>query len=386
MLNIDDVMIRSVAMTERCVSGQFNTSCNAARSLVVLSLLLAAGCRPRAADSVRILFVGDIMAHDAQIASALKAGGTYDFSSVFTYVAPIIGAADIAVGNLEVTLPGNPPYTGYPFFRSPDALAASLQEAGFDMFMAANNHAGDSGFEGVLRTLECLDRLGIAHAGTYASYNARQKQSPLIIERNGFRFAFLNYTYGLNVTTGLQDSVVNVIDEEAMATDLASEQCRTADAVVVYLHWGSEYTTRPDPDQEQLAANLVKMGADAVIGSHPHVVQTIKRLEIATVDGGARTGLVAYSLGNFVSNQSLPGTDSGLMLEVEWSRSHKFDKPSISRVVARPTWCRKIRQHDGKTSYAVIPVREALTGSVSGLNLSDQERDELSKLSAPDVR
>ncbi|HEX7015618.1 MAG TPA: CapA family protein, partial [Cyclobacteriaceae bacterium] len=107
-----------------------------------------------AQDTTRIslLFAGDIMGHDSQIASAYDpASGQYDYTTCLASMKPYIESADIAIGNLEVTLAG-PPYKGYPQFSSPDALAVAVREMGFDALVTANNHSVDRGKKGILRT------------------------------------------------------------------------------------------------------------------------------------------------------------------------------------------------------------------------------------------
>ena len=93
------------------------------------------------------------MGHTPQIhAAEIKKNKTYNYKPSFEYIAPIIRAADLAIGNLEVTLPGRPPYSGYPTFQSPDDLAKDLKWAGFDVLVTANNHSNDSGKRGCLAT------------------------------------------------------------------------------------------------------------------------------------------------------------------------------------------------------------------------------------------
>ena len=97
----------------------------------------------------KLLFVGDVMQHKPQIKAAeIVPNKSYDYESCFKYVSPIIKKADLAVGNLEVTLPGKPPYQGYPQFRSPDDLAKGLRFSGFDMMVTSNNHSNDAGKTG----------------------------------------------------------------------------------------------------------------------------------------------------------------------------------------------------------------------------------------------
>ena len=127
------------------------------------------------------MFTGDIMGHDGQIASAYDdSTGTYSYDSVFRYISPLLSAADIAIGNLEVTL-GGAPYKGYPAFSSPDALAEACRDAGFDILTTANNHAADRGPKGITRTIRVLDSLEIRHTGTWINSEARDSLSPLMI-------------------------------------------------------------------------------------------------------------------------------------------------------------------------------------------------------------
>ena len=116
---------------------------------------------------VSLLFIGDIMGHGSQIQSAFnKDSKTYDYASVFSKVTPIIKRTDFAIANLEVTLAG-PPFTGYPQFSSPDALAVACKNSGIDVLVTANNHSCDRRKNGLLRTIHVLDSLEIKHTGTF---------------------------------------------------------------------------------------------------------------------------------------------------------------------------------------------------------------------------
>ena len=95
-------------------------------------------------DTLRLIFSGDIMGHAPQIKSAETGPNQYDYRPCFRYVKPILERADLAIGNLELTLPGKGPYSGYPMFRSPDALAVALRDAGFDILVTANHHSNAS--------------------------------------------------------------------------------------------------------------------------------------------------------------------------------------------------------------------------------------------------
>src|SRR5690606_33958239 len=167
-----------------------------------------------AQDTTRIslLFAGDIMGHDSQIASAFDPDTkTYDYTSCFARMRPYIQSADIAFGNLEVTLAG-PPYKGYPQFSSPDELAVTLKNVGMDVLVTANNHSLDRGKKGLERTIMMLDSLGILHTGTFRDTVERMNDYPLFVEKNGFNLALLNYTYGTNGIRVTKPNVINMID------------------------------------------------------------------------------------------------------------------------------------------------------------------------------
>lgn len=111
-----------------------------------------------AQERITLLFVGDLMQHQAQIDAARTPEGTYDYSSCFALVKEQIAQADIAIGNLEVTLGGRP-YKGYPAFSAPDEYLSAIKEAGFDILLTANNHCLDRRRHGLERTLLMLDSL-----------------------------------------------------------------------------------------------------------------------------------------------------------------------------------------------------------------------------------
>jgi poly-gamma-glutamate synthesis protein (capsule biosynthesis protein) len=123
-------------------------------------------------STLSLLFMGDIMGHDSQIASALQADSSYDYNEVFAYLKNEISEVDVAIANLEVTLAG-PPFKGYPQFSSPDALAVAAKKAGIDIFGTANNHSVDRGKSGLIRTIHILDSLERKPTGSFGSLEAK---------------------------------------------------------------------------------------------------------------------------------------------------------------------------------------------------------------------
>jgi poly-gamma-glutamate synthesis protein (capsule biosynthesis protein) len=275
-----------------------------------------------AQDTTRIslLFVGDIMQHDSNIAAAYNSTDKkYDYSACFEYAAPILRSADLTIGNLELTLAGAP-YKGYPQFSAPDALAVQLKRLGFDVLVTANNHSLDRRKKGVERTIRVLDSLQIQHTGTFRDSAERASIYPLQIEKNGFRFSLLNYTYGTNGIPVTKPNIVNLIDTAAIKIDLAKAKAQQTDAIIVFMHWGAEYQSLPNAEQKKLAALCFREGAKLVMGAHPHVLQPM-------VWNQKDDQLIAYSLGNFISGQRPRYRDGGAML---WVDLHKITKDSIS--------------------------------------------------------
>ncbi len=298
---------------------------------------------------LRLAFTGDIMAHQDQLDAARRPDGQYDFSGSFTYVQDILRGGDLAIGNLELTFSGGPPYAGYPTFRTPDALASALRKAGFNLLLTANNHANDGGAEGITHTLGVLKQNYFYHTGTYGTPLEKEAAHPLIVYRNGFKLAFLNYTYGLNAPHVKAPALVNFMDEAEMRKDIETARRLQADAIIVALHWGEEYTHIPTGGQRELARRLIEWGADLAIGAHPHVVQPVEWI----FDRWGEPKLVAYSLGNFFSGMRLPGTDGGIILEVELVKNERG--VSIESCHFIPIWCYPERAADGRRIYRVLP-------------------------------
>lgn len=271
---------------------------------------------PRSAE---LLFAGDAMQHQAQIDQArlLDGKGGYDYSDCFTYIAPTVTEADYAVCNLEVPLGGGPDYTGYPCFSAPDSYAVALRDAGFDMFMTANNHSLDRRDPAARRTLVALDSLGIDHVGSFRDSLEREEKVPFIKDIKGFRIGFLNYTYGTNGIPPQDGVEIALIDRDRMAREIRETRDAGAEIVVVMVHWGVEYVLLQNRNQEELADFLVDQGVDLVIGGHPHVVQPMK---VVRNEKEGKDVLVVYSLGNLISNMKTADTRGGALVRARIER------------------------------------------------------------------
>lgn len=316
------------------------------------------------ADTVTICIIGDVMLHSAQIENCFSRyaatdhkadpaeSGHYDFSPCFSEIRTLLEDADICAANMEFTLAG-PPYSGYPAFCAPDSYAGYAADCGVDIFLTANNHILDKGASGALRTLEVyrgMKERGILDTGCFADSVSMQERYPLIVEKKGLRIAFVNFTYGTNVTADSGFPAVCMMDREKIAS--AMEKARNeADVIIALPHWGTEYALKHSAGQEEMAEFLVRRGADAVIGSHPHVVQdtgTIKALDGDYVP-------VIYSTGNIISNMSADNTQIGLVVTVPVVR-YMNGEARLCEPEFTFTWC---SLPGGLTdSHITIPVLE----------------------------
>ena len=139
------------------------------------------------------------------------------------------------------------------------------------------------------------------------------------------------YTNGLSLPKDSELKIIYSADEDIIERKIknAKENC---DMVLVNIHWGNEYQTTPTQDQKNLAAKMANWGADVIIGHHPHVIQPVEFIEKAD---GTRT-LVAYSLGNFISQQNTPARVVGGMLRYTVTKDFNTGKLTVSDVKFEP--------------------------------------------------
>lgn len=300
--------------------------------------------------SADFYFAGDLMMHMPQEASAKNKNGTYSFDPWFKLIRPLIEGADLALTNLELTF-GGKPYSGYPSFSAPDTLVYTLKRVGFDALTTANNHSADRGSRGIIRTIDVLNRAAMLHAGTFRSPSERNNLTPLVLEKNGLRFAVLAYTYGTNGIRVQPPAVVNYIDDKTLEEVKAAASDKDIDFVIVAIHWGIEYRRNFSREQAVWAQKLVDAGANIVVGSHPHVVQGSEFLK----DSTGREALVLYSMGNYISNQSSnPNTRGGLSVRFRLAKAKSGTK-EIKDLRYIHTW---VSMHDpnGKKRYLIVPI------------------------------
>lgn len=292
---------------------------------------------------------GDVMSHLPVTNDAWNAErGRYDYLRIMGAAEPYVSAADYAVANFETTLAGGPEYSGYPTFNSPDALADGLKAMGFDLMLTANNHSLDKRNPGLIRTLDIMDEVGLAHVGTSRTQEEFDNNMQ-VVDIGGISAVFLGYTYGTNGIPLPKDApyAVNLFntdymtslctpDTDKLVSDLAAAKALDTDLVVVMMHWGAEYKTKQNDYQDELAELLLKNGADIVLGGHSHVPQPMGMQTVTLEDGSTAEGFVSYSLGNFISSQNDPLTDTTAVLTLELTKDLETGETSVSDYYYQP--------------------------------------------------
>ena len=268
------------------------------------------------ADSVTIGAVGDIMVMPSQhIAAYNEETGKYSFLRTFTAMTEMFKATDLMCGNLEGAVAGAK--AGYSNgvtdeegrirFNAPDEFAYDLKTVGFDVVTTANNHAGDCEADGMIATIDTVRAAGLYQTGTYA--DAADREKPLVIDVKGFKIGVLASTTVINGTSKLSHKQKDAMFSRLQYTDQIAHDVELlknagAEYIVMFAHWDKEYKSAPQKSTRNYAKQLLELGVDAVIGSHPHVVQPMTYMDVTRADGSSFRGFVAYSLGNFLSNMT----------------------------------------------------------------------------------
>lgn len=351
--------------------------------------------------SATILTAGDIIVHKPFLTSSqyLRSDGTYDYNSIFTYVKDDYAAADFTVTTVEGALTdGN--YSGYPMFCSPDAVATALSNTGVDMCLLANNHIYDNFDSGLQRTMDVMT----ANSLLYTGLRKTTEDKPYLIQEiNGIKVGFFNYVFETERVNGQKTiNGIAVSDEsselinsfnsqdldsfyEKIETGLREMEEANVEFTIVYMHWGIEYQTTESAEQDAMAQKLCNLGVDALIGSHPHVIQPV---DLLTSSDGSHQMLCAYAIGNLLSNQrteymdglAYGHTEDGVMLELTIQRDSE-GRISITKADFTPTWVAYFTGNDAE--YYILPVNEPENlPATTGLDVTSDARESLERTNA----
>ncbi len=288
--------------------------------------------------TVKYSAAGDNLIHGMLYMQAQsRASGTdkeYDFTSLYEKFAPFLADYDVNFINQETLVTDEIAPATYPCFATPGEVGREIYRLGWRVFGTSNNHIYDQGALGITSTLRFWDGMpdDLVTVGLYR--DETDEMTLRIGQANGITFAYLaytQYTNGIPTPTDAEAHIIYTSQTELIEQQITAAK-QQADVVVVSVHWGVEDSHEVTEEQRQLAASMAGWGADIIIGTHPHVIQTIEMLE--NEDG--RKTLCAYSLGNFVSAQSRPDELIGIVLSFD-VQMDEADQLEISHVQAHPT-------------------------------------------------
>lgn len=313
------------------------------------------------APSITISAVGDIMAHQSNLNNAYNPKTrTYDFSGFLEYVSPYLAKSDLTIGNFEtVTAGSNSGYTSFPKFNTPDAILTALSNSGFDVLSTANNHCLDKGINGLTRTIKKITENKMINVGS--SVDGKNKY--ITKEVNGIKVSILSYSYAFNgneasLNSKQRSNYLSPINETQIKKDIGAVKAQGTDAVIVIIHWGTEYQRTPNNSQTSLSKKMLTWGADIILGSHPHVIQ---KSEIVKMNG--KDKFVIYSMGNFISGYRRTDTakrpnkiytEDGVIVQL------KLEKDPKGGVILKnaeyiPTWVDKSYVNN-RPVFKIIPI------------------------------
>lgn len=313
------------------------------------------------------------MCHSPQYEYAKVAKDSFDFNPVFKHVSDNLSASDFTFGNLETVTAGkSKKYSGYPMFNSPVELLDALKNAGFDLLTTSNNHSLDRGEFGIKQTIFELTSRGINYNGTYV--DQQDRDSIRVFDIKGISIAFLAYSYGTNgnpIPSG-KSYLINLIDMELIRRDIEKAKSLKPDLILVHYHFGEEYKREPNQFQLDIVDKTIEMGADIIIGGHPHVLQPVKFIQ--SKESKLDSAFTAYSLGNFISNQRKRYTDAGGILTLHITKNFSNSTIKISEVEFTSTWVFK-GNAESKNKFIIFPsIRILEDTTLSYLIQNDKNR------------
>lgn len=252
-------------------------------------------------DRLNIKMVGDSLIHNS-IYFAAKTEDSYNFDMMFENVKDEIQEADISIINQETIFVKNPNrYSSYPTFGSPTMVGDAAIKAGFDVVAHATNHTNDKGTSGILDTISFWKE-NYPEIKVLGIHESEEESDISYLEKNNINIAFVNYTYGLNglnLPTG-KEYMVDILGNKTEIQQILQEAENNSDITIAILHIGTEYVYKPTNYHKEYVDFFIDNGADIVLCAHPHVLEPYGMI---TTENG-NTGLVYYSLGNFISNQN----------------------------------------------------------------------------------
>lgn len=304
-------------------------------------------------ETVTISAAGDLMLHMPVVNSVRDLEtGEYNFDEIFPYIKNINEESDFSIVNLETIIREDREFSGYPLFNSPKEIIPSIKNAGFDIVGLANNHTYDQGKEGVLNTINLIENEKLQYVGSNKDKDVSRTR---VLEKGNIKLGLMAYTYGLNGHIPEDKELINVIDTGKIKEDIKELKNEDVDKIILFVHWGVEYNSKVYEELRNFGHELLDLGIDYILGSHPHVIMPVEKV------GDEK--FIVYSMGNFISNQrqdylNIKGVEDGLMIRFTLK---KIDEDTtLDKLEIIPTWVNRYR--DNKWNYKILPIEKTLNG------------------------
>ncbi len=330
----------------------------------------------RTGNTAKIICAGDLMCEPA-MSKAVCFNGKFLFEVCFSQIRNVLAESDFAIANLETMVYSKAPYAvdkhridGRYHCNAPEEYLDALRYAGFDALVMANNHSADTGPEGLLETIQQVDKRGFMHTGAFRD---RTEKRYILADINGIRVAVLSYTEHINKdidkiyfigNTGT--IMINRYSKEKLYKDIADAKKDGAEFCICYIHFlCKEYSNDVTKHQQIIAKEIADAGVDCIMGSHAHAIQRYDRIIIPN-----RVVPVVYGLGNFISSDNTGMiTHRSVIYHLELGR----DDNGLVRIIKEG--CVPCRTVEGiqRSSFIVFPTPVSWRGGKENEFLSSVE-------------
>lgn len=323
---------------------------------------------------ISIVAAGNTIYHMPQVRAAYN-GKRYDFNDNFKYISSFVKEADLSLLTVETNFYKKDKYSGYPNFNTPPEALRSIKNSGFDIVNFASNHVIDKGENGFRESLQEIKKAGLEFTGVQKQENEKKYTIKNI---NGIKVGIISYVYETEKINGRKtingilmpnkcEGLINTFDYSNLEKFYEDIKCNIdkmkqekVDYIMALLHWGDEYSRRPNEYQKNMSKKLNEMGVDAIIGGHPHVIQPYETIENKST--GHKT-FVTYSLGNLISNQCYESlnnrfTEDGYMVKLNIKKQD--GKTYLKDFDIVPTWVFRKPNSGGGYKYKVLPVDDVV--------------------------
>lgn len=319
--------------------------------------------------TINIKAVGDIAPQTEILQAAYDAAGDeYDFNALFEKVAEDLDS-DYTIASFESISVATSvtAYSGRKSYNTPTSIYAAIKNANIDAVTLANSHILDQGMAGIRSTIEAVESAGLDHFGAYTSLDSANAERYSLVDVKGIKLGILSYSdefrQNLNdLSSDEKQYATNTMVASNIVSDIQRVRDKGADVVILCMHWGELFTREPNSEQRELAETLLSAGADVILGTHAQQVMKITNKEISRNDGSVGHGIVAYCLGNFVSEYREQYNDSGIILSLNITKDNETGEVTIANPEYIPTYINRVSS-GAELKFEVLPIYKYTTGS-----------------------